>query len=132
MHNTLDHQQRSEKACKIWQEKCPKSKPRANGGKQAAKVLSRVCAGQRQAARDVYSYGKDKHQTISKCGSAHLFAIKARAYISMNMSCTLLINKPVANGALSRINPQNCSNGTSEHQDLEENSARGSPVSGSE
>lgn len=53
---------------RIQQEKCPKSKPRAKSGKQAVKVLSRVCAGLRRAARDVYSYGKDKHQTISKCG----------------------------------------------------------------
>lgn len=64
----MDHQQRSEKTCKIWQEKCPNSKPRAKGSKQAVKVFSRACAGQSGAARDVYSYGKGKHGAISKCG----------------------------------------------------------------
>lgn len=52
---------------------------------------TRACAGQSWAARNVYSYGKDKHQAISKSGSACLFAIKAHAYISMNMSCILLL-----------------------------------------
>lgn len=76
-------------------------------------MFSRVWAGQRGAARDVYSCGKGKHQAISKCG----------IYLQLN-SCIHLHEyevhptdrEPAATRALSGINPWNCREGTAEHQ----------------
>lgn len=109
----MGHQQRSEKTCEIWQGKCPKSTLRAKGSKQAVKVFSRVWAGQRGAARDVYSYGKGKHQAISKCG------IYLQLYSCIHLhefEVHPTDREPAASGALSRIIPWNCSQGTVEHQ----------------